>query len=291
MQVANKIFVVTGAGSGIGRELSLQLLKKGARVAAVDIHPDGLQETKQMAGSDGQIQTFICDVSSLEEVEILIKKIVTRYGSVDGLINNAGIIQPFRRIHELRWEEIEKVMQVNFYGMLYMVRSFLPIILQSREAHIVNVSSMGGFLPIPGQTIYGASKAAVKLFTEGLYSELKGTRVHVTLVLPGGVDTNIRKNSGLILARGKEEKTTAAGGIYAKVKGEIVKGKEMGDNNNYDMLPANRAAEIIIDAIEKNAYRVLVGNDAQFLDRLYRLYPRYATDYVAGKFKNLLAQK
>ncbi|OMF28233.1 SDR family NAD(P)-dependent oxidoreductase [Paenibacillus sp. FSL H8-0259] len=115
---------------------------------------------------------------------------IDQHGKVDGIINNAGIIHPFLKVNELEYDKIKLVMDINFYGTLYMVKSFLPYLLKRPVVHIANVSSMGGFLPVPGQTIYGASKAAVKLLTEGLRAELKDTNVKVTLVFPGGVSTN-----------------------------------------------------------------------------------------------------
>ncbi|WP_305954202.1 SDR family oxidoreductase [Paenibacillus sp. FSL H8-0259] len=118
------------------------------------------------------------------------EQVIDQHGKVDGIINNAGIIHPFLKVNELEYDKIKLVMDINFYGTLYMVKSFLPYLLKRPVVHIANVSSMGGFLPVPGQTIYGASKAAVKLLTEGLRAELKDTNVKVTLVFPGGVSTN-----------------------------------------------------------------------------------------------------
>src|SRR3954451_9734381 len=129
-------------------------------------------------------------------------------------------------------------MNVNFYGTLYMVKAFLPHLLTRPEAHIVNVSSIGGFLPVLGQTIYGASKAAVKLLTEGLYSELANTNVKVTVVFPGAINTNITKNSGLNVPR-----------------------QSAADNKSIKILSPAKAAQIIIDGMESNQYRVLVGKD------------------------------
>src|SRR5699024_1543881 len=110
------------------------------------------------------------NIADREAVEALPEPILERFGSIDGIINNAGIIQPMSPVAELGYALIDRVMAVNFYGVVYMTKTFLPHLLSMPEAHIVNTSSMGGFLPVPGQTIYGASKAAVKLFTEGLNS-------------------------------------------------------------------------------------------------------------------------
>jgi short-subunit dehydrogenase len=144
-----------------------------------------------------------------------------------------------------------------------MTKAFLPRLLVRPEAHIVNISSMGGFLPVPGQTAYGASKAAVKLLTEGLHAELAQTSVRVTVVFPGAVATNITANSGVAL------------GVSA-------------DESRWKPLPAERAARDILDGMEKNQYRVLVGRDARLLDWLYRLDPARAAAFIAKQMKELL---
>lgn len=189
MKVKDKVFVVTGAGSGMGRELSIQLVRKGAKVALVDINRKGIQETAVQAGIE-RVSFHKVDITDRNSVHYLPSQVLSQLGEVDGLINNAGIIQPFLDVKDLDYAVIEKVMNVNFYGTLYMTKAFLPELLKRPEAHIANVSSMGGFIPFPGQTVYSASKAAVKILTEGLYSELKGTNVGVTVIHPGAVNTN-----------------------------------------------------------------------------------------------------
>ncbi|MDX9846987.1 MAG: SDR family NAD(P)-dependent oxidoreductase [Tenuifilaceae bacterium] len=169
MKVQGKTIVVTGGGSGIGRELVLSLLARGARVAAVDINEGALLETVKLAGDNAsKVSTHIVNITDKQAVEALPDQVIGRHGSVDGVINNAGIIQPFVRVNDLSYNDIDRVFRVNFDGTLYMVKSFLPHFLKRPEAHILNVSSMGGFLPVPGQSIYGAAKSAVKLFTEAM---------------------------------------------------------------------------------------------------------------------------
>ena len=188
MKVQGKVIVVTGGGNGIGRELALLLLRKGAKVAAVDISEKGLQETAELAGDlKTKISTHVVNITDREAVAALPQKVIATHGVIDGLINCAGIIQKFVRVKDLTLADIDRVMNVNFYGTVNMTIAFLTHLLSRPEAHLVNVSSMGGFLPVPGQTIYGASKAAVKLFTEGLYSELLDTPVQVTVVFPGAM--------------------------------------------------------------------------------------------------------
>jgi short-subunit dehydrogenase len=267
MKVANKTIVLTGAGSGMGREMAFLLLKKGANVAGIDIHADALAETQKLAGvDDSRFKGFVLDISNKEKVDALPAAIIAHFGQVDGLINNAGIIQKFVKVNDLDLADIQKVMNVNFYGPIYFIKAFLPYFLKRPEAHLVNISSMGGFLPVPGQTIYGASKAAVKLLTEGLYSELANTNVKVTVVFPGAIETNISQNSGLAAPTEEQKK-----------------------NSNFKALPASRAAEIIIGGMEKDKFRVTVGSDAGFLDKLYRIAPKYAADFIRKKMGSLLS--
>jgi NADP-dependent 3-hydroxy acid dehydrogenase YdfG len=264
MKVQNKVFVVTGAGSGMGRELTLLLVKKGAKVAMADINEKGMAETAEMAGASN-VSSHKLNIADRVGVEAFPEIVIKTHGQVDGIINNAGIIQPFINVQDLEYSVIERIMNINFYGTVNMTKTFLPHLLKRPEAHIANVSSMGGFIPFPGQTIYGASKAAVKLFTEGLYAELKGTHVGVTVIHPGAVNTNIMSNSGIASAENENAQ------------------KEQSNKT----LPANQAAAIIVDAIEKNKFRVLVGKDARMLDKLYRLNPQSAVNLITKQMASL----
>jgi len=268
MKVLNKVMVVTGGGNGMGREVVLNLLSKGARVAAVDINEATLHETRGLAGNkENNLSTHIVDITNKDAVTALPQEVIARHGAVDGLINNAGIIQPFVRVNELDYDAIERVMNVNFYGTLYMTKAFLPHLLTRPEAHIANISSMGGFLPVPGQSIYGASKAAVKLFTEGLHSELLTTNVRVTVIFPGAIGTNIAANSGVGISQGAENSA---------------------QRNSFNPLAPSKAAEIIVEGIEQNRYRVMVGPDATFLDRFSRLSPQRAANFIFKQMQALL---
>lgn len=198
MKVDNKVWVITGGGSGMGRGLVLQLLRLGARVAAVDRSPAGLGDLAEAAGAARErLSTHLVDITDRAAVQHLPTEVLDVHGAVDGLINNAGIIQPFVPVAELDDGTIERVLDVNLMGTLHMVRAFLPHLAARPEAHLANVSSMGGFFPFPGQTMYGASKAAVRLLTEGLYAELLDTNVRVSVIFPGAVNTGISENSGI----------------------------------------------------------------------------------------------
>lgn len=266
MKTAGKVFVVTGAGSGLGRALTLELLRRGARVAAVDKRPQGLEQTRAQDGDLAEhLSLHALDITDRGRVETLPDEVERAHGQVDALVNNAGVIQPFVPLKDLDEEAIERVMRVNFYGTLFMTRAFLPRLLARPEAHLVNVASMGGFLPVPGQTVYGASKAAVKLLTEGLWAELQGTPVRVTLVLPGAMRTDIAAHSGVEVPR-------AAGGARVPV------------------LEPAEAARIVLDAVERDAFRVLVGRDARTMDLLYRLSPLAAARLTQRRMGYLLAR-
>ena len=268
MELKDKVIVVTGGGSGMGRELAIQLVKKGAKVAIADINEKGLSETANLAGKNG-ISTHLLNVGNRPAVEAFPEQVIQVHGKVDGIINNAGIIQPFMDVNDLDYDEIERVMNINFYGTLYMCKAFLPHLLQRPEACIANVSSMGGFIPFPGQTFYGASKAAVKLLTEGLYCELKDTNVHVTVIHPGAVNTNITSNSG--------------------VTSPTAEAAQKDSKANQMAMPADKAATMMIRAIEQNKFRVMVGKDAGFLDKFYRISPKRAVHFIVkqmGKFKD-----
>lgn len=269
MKVESKVIVVTGAGNGIGRELVLELLRRGARVAAVDINETALQETFELVGSQkDRLSTHIVNIADRAAVEALPAAVIAAHGSVDGLINNAGIIQRFVRFNDLPYEEIDRMVNVNFYGTVYVTKTFLPHLLNRPEAHIVNIASMGAFLPVPGQTLYGASKAATKLLTEGLYSELLETNVRVTVVFPGAIATNIAANSGVTIKASPE--TSQKQGMKT--------------------IDPQDAARQIIDGMESDKFRVLVGSDAKLMDFFARLSPRRATRFIYNQMGSLLSK-
>lgn len=267
MKVQGKVIVVTGGGNGIGRALVLELIARGASVAAVDLRPEALAETEQAipTADRSRYSAHVADITDRERVAALPQEVIAAHGAVDGLINNAGIIQPFVRVAELDYADIERVVNVNLYGTLHLVKAFLPHLQARPTAHILNVSSMGGFLPVPGQALYGAAKAGVKLLSEALYAELKGTHVGVTVAFPGAIGTNITANSGVATP-------------------------SMGDaqESKFKPMPAEKAAAQIVKAMERNRLRVYVGQDAQMLNLLYRLHPTFATDFIAKQMKALL---
>lgn len=190
---------------------------------------------------------------------------IAAHGAVDGLINNAGIIQPFARLDALDYRDMERVVNVNLWGTINTIKAFLPHLLKPPVAHVANTSSMGGFVPVPGQTVYGATKAAVKLLTEGLYAELLDTNVGVSVVMPGAVATEISANSGV-----------------------AVPGTATIDASEIRTTTPEEAARIILDGIEADELYIHVGRDSKAMSLFTRLAPKRATHMIQKRMKDLL---
>ena len=265
MDIEGKVFVVTGAGNGIGREVALQLLAAGASVAGVDLNRDGLERTADLAGGTTSFSVHAVDLTDRSAVEQLPDAVIATHGQVDGVLNVAGIIQKFVKVVDLPYEEIEKVMNVNFWGVVTMCKSFVPHLMARPEAALVNVSSLGAYAPVPGQAVYGASKAAVTLLTEALYAELMDTSVAVTVIFPGAIGTDIAANWGV-----------------------SVSSDASAESPSVKTTSAVEAARVIVDAVEKGRFRATIGADAAMMDKLSRLNPKLATTMIAKRMGDLL---
>ncbi|HSJ34254.1 MAG TPA: SDR family oxidoreductase [Acidimicrobiia bacterium] len=265
MKVANKVIVVTGGANGIGRQVVLEALRRGARVAAVDISRAGLDETAELAAAGDRLAIFVADITDREAIEALPPQVTESLGAPDGVVNVAGIIQPFVVMKDLDYDAIERVVNINLWGTIHVVKAFLPGLVQRPVAHLANVSSMGGFLPVPGQTIYGATKAAVKLMTEGLYAELLETTVGVSVIMPGAVATEITANSGVTI--------------------EVASG----DGSSHRTTSAEEAGRIILDGIEDDQLYIHVGRDSKMMSLLKRVAPKRATHLIQRQMKDLLS--
>lgn len=268
MKIENKVFVITGAGSGIGRQLTIQLLEKKAKVAAIDINKNFLEEIKISAKDKGdKLSLHVVDISNKSLVEKLPEDIINYHGNIDAIINNAGIIQPFKKFEELSYESMVRIFNINFWGAVYMIKTFMPYLRNRPEAYIVNISSMGGFIPFPYQSIYGASKAALKILSEALYSELKDSNIKVTIIFPGAITTDIAKNSGVEISNNNTNKS--------KLK----------------PLTVHKAAQQIIKAIENDKFRVCIGKDSKIMDILYRINPKFAIDTITKQMAKIFQNK
>ena len=263
MKIKGKNVIITGGASGVGKELTKQMLKLGCNVASIDINAENLEKLKEELNSK-RLRTYVVDMGSVESIKEFRENYKKDYSDVDIIINNAGIIQPFVKVEELDDKTINKVMNVNFFGPVNLIRFFMEDLTKDRsEQYIVNVASMGGFFPFPGQTIYGASKAALKIFTEGLYAELEKTNVRVMIVLPGAMATNITQNSGVSMGTSSKE------------------------DSPMKLLSAEDAAAQIIKGMEKNKFKIFVGQDAKFLRFLYKWNDKKAIKFINDKMKNM----
>lgn len=261
MQIAGKVFVVTGGGNGMGRQVVLGLARRGARVAAVDLDEQGLTDTAASA-APGTVSTHVVDVTDRTAVQALADEVLGVHGQVDGVVNIAGIIHRFVPFTQLSDVEMTRIVDVNFWGTVHMCRVFLPHLLTRPEANLTNMSSLSALLPFAGQTFYGASKGAVKLFSEGLYAELYDTDVHVVTLFPGNISTNLAGNSGVTMVD--------AGGRKVRATTPDVAGAK------------------IIDGIAKDRFRVVIGGDARALDLLSRLTAKRTTRFVAKQMQSVL---
>jgi len=255
MRIDGRVWVVTGGGNGMGRELVLELLRRGGRVAAVDLSESALAETAALAAAGERLSTHVVDITDRAAVEALPEAVVAVHGAVDGIVNNAGIIQPFAPVAELDYGAIGRVLDVNLMGTIHMVKAFLPLLLERPEAHVANVSSMGGFFPFPGQSVYGASKAGVKLLTEGLYAELLDTGVRVSVIMPGAVETAITEHSGVEMPGSSAD-------------------------SDLPMTSPVAAARMMADGIERDRLYIYVGKDARVMNLAIRIAPRQAIGII-----------
>ncbi|BBY18265.1 SDR family NAD(P)-dependent oxidoreductase [Mycolicibacterium litorale] len=263
MRIAGKVFVVTGGGNGMGRQVVLGLARRGARVAAVDLDEQGLADTQRLAdGPGGTLSTHTVNVTDRTAVAVLHDQVISVHGQVDGVVNIAGIIHRFAPFTDLAGDELDRIIDVNFWGTVNMCRAFLPSLLQRPEANLTNMSSLSALIPFAGQTFYGASKGAVKQFSEGLYAELCDTNVRVVTVFPGNISTNLTGNSGV-------EMLDAGGRKVRSTTPEV-------------------AGEKIVNGIARDSFRVVVGTDARLLDTLTRFSAKRTTRLVAKQMKSVL---
>lgn len=188
MDLKDKTILVTGGGGGLGRELVLALLYERCNVIAVDIDENGLKEICKLTESNEHFTCYVIDIADTKSVASMMKVILANR-NVDIVINNAGIIQPFVCTEQLSVDRAKRIFDVNFWGAFGMIHTFLSHLKERPVAQIVNVSSIGGLLPVPGQSVYCASKAAVKMLSESLSVELQGSNVRVITIFPGAMNT------------------------------------------------------------------------------------------------------
>lgn len=255
LDLRGKTAVVTGAASGIGEALAQELAERGCELALVDVDERGLEQVAETARRHVDVATYVCDMGDTDAVERLGRELLTEHPSIDVLINNAGVAIGGDVAHLSR-QDIEWLMNINFYGVVTLTRALLPHLLQRPQAQIANVSSVFGIIAPPGQATYCASKFAVRGFSEALRRELTGTGVGVSVIHPGGIKTAIAKSARV--ASGADPAT------FADRSDEFEKTA---------MTTPEKAAEIILGGIERRKHRILVGPDAHLIAAIARLAP------------------
>lgn len=249
-----RVVVITGAGSGIGRALAQALATEGARLAISDVDTTGLEETARLARDLGaEVKVDHLDVTQREKVLEYAEAVVAQFGGVNQVYNNAGIAY-HGELERTEFKDIERVMDVDFWGVVNGTKAFLPHLIASGDGHLINVSSLFGLLSIPGQSAYNAAKFAVRGFTESVREEMLVARhpVRVTCVHPGGIKTAIARNAGF--PDGDDDASFA----------------QFFDSKLARTSPED-AARTIISGVRRNKGRVLIGADAKLLDAFVRI--------------------
>ena len=255
-ELAGRTAAVTGAASGIGRMLALNLVREGCGVALADIDAQGLEETARLAAGKAGVSTHVVDVSNREQVFAYAREAAGRHGGVDLVINNAGVcLGDF--LDTVPLEDFEWLFGINFWGVVYGTMAFLPYLKLRPEGHVVNISSINGILPNPNNGPYCAAKFAVKGYTETLAQEMHGTKIRVSCVHPGGIRTNIARSARINNA------------LYSLPRERAVRLYE----EELFRTTADEAARVIIAGIKADRRRILVGSDARVIDLLARLFP------------------
>ncbi|OUS27213.1 short-chain dehydrogenase [Gammaproteobacteria bacterium 45_16_T64] len=271
--VTDKVAAITGAASGIGRALALELAQQGCHIALSDVDETGLAETASQAAAYGiKVTTQKLDVADREAVHAWADTVVNDHGKVNMIFNNAGVALG-GTVAKTDYSDYEWIMNINMWGVVYGTKAFLPYIQESGEGHIVNISSIFGIFAQPTQSAYNMSKFAVRGFTESLRQELDISKdnVSATCVHPGGIKTNIAKN-----ARMNSSVSELTGGDAETARAQF---------DAMFMTTPEKAAKVILNAVSKNKRRVLIGPDAKVLDIMQRSLPMAYQRLVTSSMK------
>lgn len=256
----NKVAAITGAASGIGRALAIELARRGCHLALSDVNDAGLTETAGIVESYGvRVTPQRLDVADRAAVHTWAERVVVDHGQVNLIFNNAGVALG-ATVEEVRYEDFEWLMNINFWGVVYGTKAFLPHLQASADGHVVNISSLFGLLGIPAQAAYNAAKFAVRGFTESLREELDMMQcgVSATCVHPGGIKTNIARAARM---------DGSVNTLGFDARNSIDKFEKL------FMTSAEQAATVILDAVLSDKRRVLIGQDARVGDLMQRLLP------------------
>ena len=253
---SGKVAAITGAGSGMGQWLAILLSRAGCEVAVADVNEAGLQETVSQLADGVRHSVHVVDMADQQAVESFAAAVISEHQQVHMIFNNAGV-SVTGSVEQMPYEDMRWLMDINFWGVIYGCKSFLPHLQQVSEAAIINTSSIFGTVAVPSQSIYNASKFAVRGYTYALRQELKDTHIGVSCVQPGGVKTNIVNKSR-----------------YRPMDNQSASKEEMAVQfQQIARLSSEQAAQIILEGVLRDKARILVGNDARLLTWLERLLP------------------
>lgn len=272
----DKVAAVTGAASGMGRTLALELARRGCHLALSDVNDTELVKTAELAGQFGvRVTVTRLDVANREAVFAWAEQVVRDHGKVNLVFNNAGVSLTVP-LETVKQSDFDWIMGINFWGVVYGTQAFLTHLKASGEGHVVNTSSLFGLMAVPGQGTYNASKFAVRGYTEALRMELdlENCGVSATCVHPGGIKTNIAM-------AGKVDDS------MQKLTGVDAETQKRRANKAINVTTAEDAALQILSAVEKNQRRVLVGPDARFLDKLIRLLGSWYQPVVMRQLRKM----
>lgn len=276
----DKVAAITGAASGMGRTLAIELARRGCHLALSDVNDNELVRTAELAGQHGvRVTLRKLDVADRAAVFAWADEVVRDHGRVNLVFNNAGVALTVP-VEHAKITDFEWIMGINFWGVVHGTQAFLPHLRASGDGHIVNTSSLFGLMAIPTQGTYNATKFAVRGFTEALRMELEmeGACVSATCVHPGGIATNIAM-------AGKVDPA------MEKLTGATIEQHKRRANKMISTTTAESAALQILDAVERNARRVLVGPDAKFLDKVVRLLGSTYQALVIRQMRKLNSRK
>lgn len=261
----NKRVLITGASSGIGKEITKLLINKyNCQVLGVNRSEDKLAAFKQeLAEKQDKFDYYPMDASKLDNWQQLYKHLVDNKYDIDILINNAGMMHPFMRFDKLEYEQIDKVFDINFYSAVYSTKTFLPMLLKSNHGAIINISSASALCNIPGVSIYSASKSALRAFSETISYEYR-KKLYISTIMPGFAKTNL---------------------FYSKDNSKQIVDQKDDNLISKFCMPVDKMARKIVGKIKRKRRRAVVGIDAKFVNFMHKLMPQTTTKLVGGVFK------